>query len=65
MESSVSNSRKILEQHGGMPVKGCSISIDQIGNIFARRAGNNPSLPAIGMGSHIDTQPKGGKFDGN
>lgn len=45
--------------------EGCSITIDQIGNIFARRAGKNPELSAIGMGSHIDTQPKGGKFDGN
>ena len=44
---------------------GCSIAIDQIGNIFARRAGKNPDLPVVASGSHIDTQPKGGKFDGN
>ena len=44
---------------------GCSIRIDSVGNIFARRAGLNNSLPAVMTGSHIDTQPTGGKFDGN
>jgi len=44
---------------------GCMIRIDAIGNIFARRAGTENHLPAIGTGSHIDTQPTGGKFDGN
>ncbi len=44
---------------------GCSIRIDAIGNIFARRSGRDDSLPAIMTGSHIDTQPTGGKFDGN
>ena len=43
---------------------GCTISIDQIGNIFARRPGKNNDLPAVGTGSHLDTQPTGGKFDG-
>ena len=43
---------------------GCSVSIDGIGNIFARRAGRNPALPPVMTGSHIDTQPTGGKFDG-
>ncbi|NQY63891.1 MAG: Zn-dependent hydrolase [Alteromonadaceae bacterium] len=43
---------------------GCSISIDKIGNIFARREGKNNQLPAVGTGSHLDTQPTGGKFDG-
>ncbi|MGH7064391.1 MAG: Zn-dependent hydrolase, partial [Stellaceae bacterium] len=43
---------------------GCTVSIDQIGNIFARRAGRNPALPPIMTGSHLDTQPTGGKFDG-
>ncbi len=43
---------------------GCEISVDEIGNIFARRSGVNNSLPAIGTGSHLDTQPTGGKFDG-
>ena len=44
---------------------GCSVRIDAIGNLFARRAGSDGSLPAIATGSHIDTQPTGGKFDGN
>ncbi|MEH6825443.1 MAG: Zn-dependent hydrolase [Motiliproteus sp.] len=43
---------------------GCEISIDQIGNIFARRPGRNPDLAPVMTGSHIDTQPTGGKFDG-
>ena len=44
---------------------GCSIRVDAIGNIFARRAGADDSLPPVMTGSHIDTQPTGGKFDGN
>ena len=44
---------------------GCSIRVDAIGNIFARRAGVDDSLPVVMTGSHIDTQPTGGKFDGN
>ena len=44
---------------------GCSIRIDAIGNIFARRAGADDSLAPVMTGSHIDTQPAGGKFDGN
>jgi len=43
---------------------GCSVSIDAVGNIFARRPGRNPKLPPVMTGSHIDTQPTGGKFDG-
>ncbi len=42
----------------------CTIDIDCFGNIFARRAGRDPSLPAITFGSHLDTQPTGGRFDG-
>ena len=44
---------------------GCTIRVDAIGNIFARRAGVDDSLPPVVTGSHIDTQPTGGKFDGN
>ncbi len=44
---------------------GCSIRVDAIGNIFARRAGQDDGLPPVMTGSHIDTQPTGGKFDGN
>ncbi len=43
---------------------GCSIRIDDMGNIFARRAGRNDELAPIVAGSHLDTQPHGGKFDG-
>jgi len=42
----------------------CSVSVDAIGNIFARRDGLDNSLPPILAGSHLDTQPTGGKFDG-
>jgi beta-ureidopropionase / N-carbamoyl-L-amino-acid hydrolase len=44
---------------------GLSITIDQIGNVFMRREGEDNTLPPIMTGSHIDTQPTGGKFDGN
>ena len=44
---------------------GMSVTIDKIGNVFMRRPGHNNSLPPIMTGSHIDTQPTGGKFDGN
>jgi N-carbamoyl-L-amino-acid hydrolase len=43
---------------------GCEVTVDQVGNIFARRAGRNPKAPAILTGSHLDSQPTGGKFDG-
>ncbi|MDB5896164.1 MAG: Zn-dependent hydrolase, partial [Rhodoferax sp.] len=45
--------------------EGMAVRVDEIGNIFARRAGTDPSRRAIATGSHIDTQPTGGKFDGN
>src|SRR5450830_548431 len=44
---------------------GMSITIDQIGNVFMRRDGTDNTLPPVMTGSHIDTQPTGGKFDGN
>ena len=43
---------------------GCSVSYDAMGNIFARRPGRDNSLPPIMTGSHLDSQPTGGKFDG-
>jgi N-carbamoyl-L-amino-acid hydrolase len=43
---------------------GCSIRIDDMGNIFARRAGRNNDIAPVVAGSHLDTQPHGGKFDG-
>ena len=44
---------------------GLAVTVDQIGNVFMRREGSNPALAPIVTGSHIDTQPTGGKFDGN
>lgn len=44
---------------------GLGVTVDRIGNVFMRRAGRNPALPPVVAGSHIDTQPTGGKFDGN
>jgi N-carbamoyl-L-amino-acid hydrolase len=43
---------------------GLATRIDRVGNIFARRAGRNPSRAAVAAGSHVDTQPSGGRFDG-
>ena len=43
---------------------GLSIEIDVIGNIFARRAGADASAAPVAIGSHLDSQPSGGKFDG-
>src|SRR5712671_5601015 len=43
---------------------GCTVTVDRIGNIFARRAGRDLSLAPIMTGSHLDTQPTGGRFDG-
>jgi N-carbamoyl-L-amino-acid hydrolase len=43
---------------------GCTVAVDEVGNMFARRPGKNQSLAPIAMGSHLDTQPTGGKFDG-
>ena len=43
---------------------GCGIVVDDMGNIFARRPGRNPRLAPIAIGSHLDTQPTGGRYDG-
>ncbi len=43
---------------------GMTVEFDAIGNLFARRAGDEPQLPPVLMGSHLDSQPSGGKFDG-
>ena len=42
-----------------------SVEVDGAGNIFATRRGRNDGAPAVLTGSHVDTQPSGGKFDGN
>jgi len=43
---------------------GLAVEVDGIGNIFARRAGADPGAPPVAIGSHLDSQPSGGKFDG-
>jgi beta-ureidopropionase / N-carbamoyl-L-amino-acid hydrolase len=43
---------------------GCTISVDKMGNVFARRAGKDNSLTPVVTGSHADSQPTGGRFDG-
>jgi N-carbamoyl-L-amino-acid hydrolase len=43
---------------------GYAVSVDEMGNMFARRPGRNPDAPPVITGSHLDTQPTGGKFDG-
>ena len=42
----------------------CEVTIDEMGNIFGRRPGKNHALAPVMSGSHIDSQPKGGRFDG-
>ena len=49
---------------GLMREAGLEVRIDTAGNIIGRRAGSDNSLPAIAMGSHTDTVPLGGKYDG-
>jgi beta-ureidopropionase / N-carbamoyl-L-amino-acid hydrolase len=43
---------------------GCTISVDKMGNVFARRAGKDNTLTPVVTGSHADSQPTGGRFDG-
>src|SRR6476619_8276608 len=43
---------------------GCTVTVDDMGAMFARRPGQRNDIPPIAMGSHLDTQPTGGQFDG-
>lgn len=43
---------------------GLSLGVDEMGTMFVRREGTEPGLPPVYMGSHLDTQPTGGKYDG-
>jgi N-carbamoyl-L-amino-acid hydrolase len=43
---------------------GCQVRIDRMGNVFARRPGRDADRPPVMTGSHLDTQPLGGRFDG-
>ena len=44
--------------------EGMEMGLDKMGNMFARHEGTDPSLPPVMVGSHLDTQPTGGKYDG-
>jgi len=50
---------------GWLKETGSRVEIDGAGNIFATRPGRDPAARVVLTGSHIDTQPSGGKFDGN
>jgi beta-ureidopropionase / N-carbamoyl-L-amino-acid hydrolase len=49
---------------GWAAAAGCTARVDAIGNLFLRRAGADETLPVVMTGSHLDTQPTGGKYDG-
>ncbi len=44
--------------------RGFSVDLDEIGNMFVTRAGADAALPPVGAGSHLDSQPMAGRFDG-
>ncbi|MXP61788.1 Zn-dependent hydrolase [Roseomonas sp. M0104] len=54
--------RALLRQWG--EALGCTVTVDRVGNMVLRREGRDPSRPAVAIGSHLDTQPTGGRFDG-
>ncbi len=43
---------------------GCTMGLDKMGTMFARREGTDPEALPVYVGSHLDTQPTGGKYDG-
>lgn len=43
---------------------GCTVRVDPAGNMFARRPGQREDLAPVAVGSHLDSQPTGGRFDG-
>ena len=43
---------------------GCEVHVDELGDMYALRPGRDNNRPPIGFGSHLDTQPTGGKYDG-
>lgn len=54
--------RRLLAELGS--ARGFAVSQDAAANLFLRREGKDPSLPPLLLGSHLDTQPTGGRFDG-
>lgn len=57
-----SAARHLLRNWG--EAAGLTLVVDRVGNMRLHRPGRDPSLPAVAIGSHLDTQPTGGKFDG-
>jgi|GEM_PF-2243013 len=57
-----SEGRHLLRRWG--ETIGCTLSVDRLGNMVLRREGRDPTRKPVAMGSHLDTQPTGGKFDG-
>jgi N-carbamoyl-L-amino-acid hydrolase len=49
---------------GACEAAGLEVHVDALGSIFGLRKGRDMSKPPVGLGSHLDTQPTGGKFDG-
>ncbi len=49
---------------GWATAAGCTHELDEVGNLFVRRAGRQPDAAPVLVGSHLDTQPTGGRFDG-
>src|SRR5699024_8180283 len=47
-----------------MKEEGLDVRVDDLGNIYGRREGKQKDLPIVMVGSHLDTQPSGGRFDG-
>ena len=54
--------RALLQRWG--EACGLTLTVDRLGNMVFRREGRDPSRPPVAIGSHLDTQPTGGKFDG-
>jgi N-carbamoyl-L-amino-acid hydrolase len=54
--------RALFRQWG--EAAGLTLRVDRLGNMIFRREGRNPALPPVAIGSHLDTQPTGGKYDG-
>ncbi|MGI4944988.1 MAG: Zn-dependent hydrolase [Janthinobacterium lividum] len=54
--------RRLLQQWG--EAIGLTLEVDRVGTMRLHRPGRDPSRPAVAIGSHLDTQPTGGKFDG-
>ena len=54
--------RRVFQQW--CEAEGMTMGLDKLGNMFARREGTDPALPPVMVGSHLDTQPTGGKYDG-